>query len=99
MRGTAIALLWGLSAGCTAKAVGQHGSEAAAPASSVPGLASSRGGPAPVAREPVNAELEPSAAFLRAVRELDWASAATRFDQLSSEEQQKPELCFARAYC
>src|SRR5687767_12516318 len=100
MRGAAIALLYGLSAGCTAKAGGQPGSEALAPASSAPASAFSRT-PATPGREPARAELElqPSAAFLRAVRELDWTSAATRFEKLSSDEQRQPELCFARAYC
>lgn len=98
MRGAAIALLYGLSAGCTAKAGGQQGSEALAPPSSAPAMTASSSARA-AASEPASPELEPSAAFLRAVRELDWSAAATRFDKLSSEERQKPELCFARAYC
>ncbi len=102
MRGAAIALLYGLSTGCTAKAGGQQGSEALAPASSAPASAFSQTPPsASPGSEQTRAkvELEPSAAFLRAVRELDWSAAATRFDKLSSDEQQQPELCFARAYC
>lgn len=98
MRGAAIALLYGLGAGCTAKAGGQQGSEALAPASSAPASASSHSH-ATSRREQPRPELEPSAAFLRAVRELDWTSAATHFDKLSRDEQQQPELCFARAYC
>lgn len=102
MRRAAIALLYGLSAGCTAKAGGKHGSEALAPASSAPVLASSRVPASSLPQdegEHASLELDPSAAFLRAVRQLDWAAAASRFDKLSSDEQQAPELCFARAYC
>lgn len=106
MRGAAIALLYGLSAGCTAKAGGQHGSEALAPASSAPASATSRTASLPGpglaqlgAGAKTDHELEPAGAFLNAVRALDWASAASHFDKLSSEEQQQPELCFARAYC
>ncbi|HEU5075972.1 MAG TPA: transglycosylase SLT domain-containing protein [Polyangiaceae bacterium] len=98
MRRAAIALLCGLSAGCTAKAGGQPSSEALAPASSTPTVASSQA-PTLTDREPVSSALEPRAAFLRAMRELDWSSAAARFDELSSDEQRDPELCFARTYC
>src|SRR6187551_1750820 len=101
MRRVAIALVCGLGAACTTKAGGPQGGEALAPASSTP-TAVSRSpatGSASAAPGALLDPLDPSAPFLRAVRALDWDTAADSFDKLARGEQERPELRFARAYC